>query len=174
MRYKSWPYFKDWGLIFGKDRAAGDITQAWQDIVQEEAQIPVPNEDVNPLEEGETESVNVGTKPGEASSSMKPCKRKRSRVTDVHNPQMFDMMSSFFSDVSGQIGSLVTKVGVEKDAKGQRQNLIKELANMPLSLEDKLTVTKKICANVNDVDIFYGLTEEQRITMVQMVLKGKY
>lgn len=24
MRYKSWPYYEDWKIIFGKDRATGD------------------------------------------------------------------------------------------------------------------------------------------------------
>lgn len=83
-------------------------------------------------------------------------------------------MSSFFTDVSSQIGALVSKVGTEKDAKGQRQNLIKELDDFPLSVTDKIIVAKRICSNVNDVDIFYGLDVQQREAMVYIVLNGSY
>lgn len=70
---------------------------------------------------------------------------------------------------------LVAKVRTEKDAKGQRHNLFKELAFLPLSSADKILVSKKkICANMNDVDIFYGLDDEQRAEMVSMVLNGSY
>lgn len=44
MRYKSWPYYKDWEVIFGKDRAQGDTSQVWQNVVEEEAYVPAPVE----------------------------------------------------------------------------------------------------------------------------------
>lgn len=78
------------------------------------------------------------------------------------NPQMVNLMNTFLTDFNSQIGALVAKVGSEKDARCQRQNLIKELADFPLSVTDKIIVAKMICANVNEVDIFYGLDHEQR------------
>lgn len=174
MRYKSWPYYKDWEIIFGKDRAAGDVSKAWQDMVRDDAYVPVPLEQTTTVDQDETASVNTGAKHGEGSSSMRSCKRKRPRVTEVQNTPTFELMSSFFTEVSSQIGALVSKVGVERDVKGQCQNLIQELAKLPLSLEDKLTVAKKISSNVEDVDIFYGLGDEERATMVKMALMGKY
>lgn len=174
MRYKSWPYYKDWEIIFGKDRATGDAAQVWQNIVHEEGYVPKPTDDTSPIAEDETESVNTVSKQGDTASSSKQSKRKRNRVTEVQNPHMVEIMSSFFTEMNSQICALVTRVGVEKDVKDQRQNLIKELGNLPLGLEDKITVAKKICANVNDVDIFYGLSDEERATMVQMVLNGTY
>lgn len=175
MRHKSWPYFKDWEVIFGKDRATGDTSGAWQDLLLSEARASVPRSATLPRETDETESVNIGVKSGKASSSLRTCKRKRGSALEVQNTKMADMMSSFFTEMNSQIGALVSKVGVEKDVKGQRQNLIKELGNLPflLSLEDKITVAKKICSNVNDVDIFYGLSDDQRATMVHMVMKGE-
>lgn len=35
MRYKSWPYFNDWGEIFGNDRATGDRSVSFTADVQE-------------------------------------------------------------------------------------------------------------------------------------------
>lgn len=126
----------------------------WQNVVEEEAYVPAPVAVTYMLDQDETESVNKGKKPGEPSSSMRPCKRKRPRVVEVQNNKMVDMMSSFFTEVNSQIGSLVSKVGAEKEGKGQRQNLVKELADLPLSLEDKITAAMKICGNREHLDIF--------------------
>lgn len=174
MRNKSWPYYKDWEIIFGKDRAAGDVAKAWQDMTKDDVYRPVPVEQTTTLDQEETASVNTGGKHGEGSSSMRSCKRKRPQVVEVQNTPTFELMSSFFTEVSSQIGSLVSKVGSERDAKGQRQNLVKELAKYPLSLEDRLTVVKRICASAEDVDIFYGLGEEERAAMVSMVLQNTW
>ncbi|XP_012835755.1 PREDICTED: uncharacterized protein LOC105956449 [Erythranthe guttata] len=35
MRYKSWPYFKDWTIIFGKDRATGESAEALADAIND-------------------------------------------------------------------------------------------------------------------------------------------
>lgn len=174
MRHKSWPYYKDWEIIFGKDRASGDVSKAWQDMVREQAYVPIPLEQNTTTDHDETASVNTGSKHGEASSSMRSCKRKRTRVQEVKNNPMADLKSSFFTDISSQIGTLISKVGAESNAKAQRQNLVRELGNLPLSLAEKLTVAKKICSDVEHVDIFYGLGDEERAEMVKMVLLGKY
>lgn len=182
MRYKSWPYFKDWEMIFGKDRATGETAEQWQNVADQEAYIPAPPEQCTPtdgddtLDQDENESVNEGVRHGETSSTIRKCKRKRGDRDKVVAPNvnMVDLMSSFFIDVSSQIGALVSKVGTEKDAKGQRQNLIKELDDFPLSVTDKIIVAKRICSNMNDVDIFYGLDVQQREAMVYIVLNGSY
>lgn len=116
----------------------------------------------------------MGAKHGKASSSIRRCKRKRGGDIEPRNTNMVNLTNSFFTNVSSQTGELVAKVGMEKDAKGQRHNLFKDLAFLPLSSADKILVSKKICANMNDVDIFCGLDDEQRAEMVAMVLTGSY
>lgn len=130
-------------MIFGKDRACEERTQVWQYVMQADSYISHPRPPSPPLEQYETESVNLGTNAVETSSSMRACKRKRDRVSEVPNTKMVDMMSTFFTDVHSQIEALVSKVGTEVDTKGQMKNFMKELTNFPLSLEEKIIVTKK-------------------------------
>lgn len=121
------------------------------------------------MDQDETESVSAGAKQGEILSSIRRC-----NAIATSNANMVNLMNTFFSDVNSQIVALVAKVGTEKDAKSQRYNLIKELANFPFSVTYKIIVAKMICANVNDVDIFSGLDLEQREARVTMVLNRSY
>ncbi|GFP91761.1 hypothetical protein PHJA_001320100 [Phtheirospermum japonicum] len=43
MRFKSWPYFHDWGEIFGKDRATGEHTEDLVEAVNEVLKDNEPN-----------------------------------------------------------------------------------------------------------------------------------
>lgn len=82
MRFKSWPYYPDWVIIFVKDRATGDQGATAPDIIKNKAYVPMPADDHTPLshpddhtpltqlddhtpfphpspEEDETESINI-------------------------------------------------------------------------------------------------------------------
>lgn len=51
MGYTSWPYFKDWEMIFGKDCATGETVESWQNVAEEEPYIPAPPEKLTPRAE---------------------------------------------------------------------------------------------------------------------------
>lgn len=82
-------------------------------------------------------------------------------------------MSTFFTEMHTQIGQLVSKVGAESDACSKRKNIFDALDKLPeLSVEDKLDVAKLLAKNSDYMDIFYGLTNENKATMVNQFLKS--
>ncbi|GFP95474.1 hypothetical protein PHJA_001691700 [Phtheirospermum japonicum] len=61
MRCKTWPFFKDWIDIFGKDRATIENAQGFDDVVNWVLRDPKPHEGMNTPEQGiEQESAGFG------------------------------------------------------------------------------------------------------------------
>lgn len=88
---------------------------------------------------------------------------------------MMEMMSTMFNDLNGQIGQLVTKVVANDDVRNQRRNLFNTLDHLQyLSVEDKLSVSKTICTNVEYHDIFSGLNEANKEAMVNMIIAKRF
>lgn len=81
------------------------------------------------------------------------------------------MMSTMFNDLNGKIEQLVTNVVANDDVRNQRSNLFNTLDHLQyLSVEDKLSISKTICTNVEYLDIFSGLNEANKEAMLNMII----
>lgn len=156
------------------------LVQSFEDVAEGPGFVPFPRQPSTMQDEttpngAETESANVSVNGGETSSirNARGRKRKRGQVQQPDNTNMVDLMSTFFADMHSQIGQLVSKVGAEADACSKRKELLDALDKLSnLSVEDKLDAAKFLAKNSEYMDIFYGLTDENKATMVNGILKG--
>ncbi|GFQ06669.1 hypothetical protein PHJA_002810900 [Phtheirospermum japonicum] len=183
MRYKTWPFFKHWIDIFGKDRATGENAQGFADTVdgtQTDSQPdPACGMNTQPVQVGEEESGGFrvddqsGTQ-GESSSISKKKKIKKRKANDVVEERFLDLMENFFAKTEGHLRDLAQHISFQQDAKQQRKAVFDVLNQMPfLSIEDKLTISKLLCKNNEDCDLFFSISDEYKDVMVKMMLKGR-
>lgn len=187
MRYKAWPFYNDWLNIFGKDRATGSTSAYCADVITKlvtggATNPPISLGDETAYNINATDAENLSHSGGETNSSTRSKRNEKRKRSSTHlneecrdDVPMVGMMSTFFSNVHSQIGELISKVGHQHNASLARRKLFDALAPLiHLSVDKKLEVAKLICANYEWVDIFYGLTDENKAVMVEQVLEGKW
>ncbi|XP_012853728.1 PREDICTED: uncharacterized protein LOC105973256 [Erythranthe guttata] len=140
MRYKSWLYFKDWTIIFGKYRATGESAEALADAINDISKqdkeagddsmggdhIPQPA-----MHSNENDSENMSSLHGEGymsnmqgegtstshQSRGKKKGNKRSRNDDLDG-RIVDMMADMtrtFAETKTCLGELAHRIGFEHD-----------------------------------------------------------
>lgn len=188
MRYKAWPLYNDWVIVFGRDRATGDTAHPIQvtlnNLANKEAQDTptMVHDDFGDNNNDMNESCGMSFSAGESQNSEATKSRvKRKKNTYRLNPevrddpQLIEMMSTFISSVHSQIGELISKVGHEHDVSEARKNLFDALAPIPyLTVDQKFEVSKFICSNEQYLDIFYGLSLENKEAMVRKILTKQW
>lgn len=156
---KSWPYFKDWAVIFGKDRATGEnseqVIEAINDFVRnDKGKSPVSNTSQyvnNQADPTSFQSESEFTLDNRAESALSPHKKnkltnKRQRIREQAVTPVADMMSAFFEKIDAKLGNLVTKVGIDHDLTYMRQQVTDALEPIcTLTKEEKLEVAMVIC-----------------------------
>lgn len=160
--------------------AVPHYAQSYGDVAPRSGFVPIRRQSFSLHDEvdtnaAETESVNGG----EINSSLggsRGRKRKRGSVQEPNPPanaNMVELMSSFFTGMQSQIGALVAKVGAEAENCSKRQRIFDALDRLAgLSVEEKLDVSKFLAKNPEYMDIFYGLSDENKATMVRQFLKS--
>ncbi|XP_012839985.1 PREDICTED: uncharacterized protein LOC105960374 isoform X2 [Erythranthe guttata] len=199
MRFKSWPYYSDWTIIFGKDRATGESAEALFDAVNDLTKQDKPASDASmggeniPFVTGspnDNESENMSSMHGEAYMSTlngegtststqrrgkkKMNKRPRSDDLEARMVDMMADMAKIFAETKTSLGELAQRIGFDHDASSTRRKVLDALTPLFLSVEDKIKVAKVVCGSANELDIFFGLDENERAVMVQMILEGRY
>lgn len=187
MRHKSWPYYKDWITIFGKDRATGESGSGWTDAAHrlargDKGKSPIPTSDdyipymghIN----SEFDDSDMSACRGESAcsptkSTKKTTTKKRPRQNDEMEFKMVDMMSKFFDQHNAHLEKLVNKLGSDESA-SQRKKVFDALDGMgQFSLSNKLKVATALCEK-KDFEIFFTTTEDNRQQLVWMILDGSY
>ncbi|KAK6130956.1 hypothetical protein DH2020_035304 [Rehmannia glutinosa] len=180
MRYKSWPMYKEWCDIFGKDRATGENAEVFHDVIQEilnggqpndarrePEQIPVtPNSQFQPDTTSEVR--------GESSTTNKNNRNKKRKTNDAMEDRFLDLMASFCEKANNRLGDLAQRIGFDQDTRQQLKVVFDALSEMSfLSVEDNLAITKQLCNNAQDLDMFFSLTDEYKGKMVKMMRDGR-
>ncbi|XP_042058988.1 uncharacterized protein LOC121803382 [Salvia splendens] len=122
MRNKTWPYFDEWNIIFGKDRANGDSAEGLKKAVNEldaqeamgntntsgEHSINVDKDDITGEED---DTVSVFQENG--TNGLKRSDRKR-KGDDSTNPT-FQLLSKMHADTTESLKSVSSRIGYEID-----------------------------------------------------------
>ncbi|GFP80602.1 hypothetical protein PHJA_000203500 [Phtheirospermum japonicum] len=181
MRFKSWTLYGDWCDIFGKDRATGENAQGFADAVDEIPRHPDATNGVDydvpsRFEPGSptVECENRSRRPAESSSTGRKGKRKK-RITDEPlTERVCQMIEALCEKTDTRLGDLAQRIGYEQDAKKQRTRVFDSMASMNfLTVEQKIAVSKKLCTNNDDADLFFSLDEDNKSVMVRMLLEGR-
>ncbi|KAK6153500.1 hypothetical protein DH2020_013139 [Rehmannia glutinosa] len=186
MRYKSWPLFKDWSEIFGKDRTTGENAQVFADVVQEVASggqsagTPLNPQNFRheqtptiPISETAVGDTNSACR-GESSSTKKNRNSKKRRPDDELEGRFIQVMKAFCEETNRQLGQLAERIGFDQDESKKRQAVFDALKDIDfLTVEDKLKVAKQLCNNNKDLDLFFSLSDDLKPVMVKMTIKGR-
>ncbi|KAG8368383.1 hypothetical protein BUALT_Bualt15G0039800 [Buddleja alternifolia] len=189
MRHKSWPLYKDWCEVFGKDRATGENAEAFEDVARElrnntkgkdngkEKEVrgnQVPN--FNPTEDFD-EAHSMSDCHGENSVSGKnKSTGKRKTIDDSdHYMQMYmNMMGSFCDRTDSRLGEIAMRVGSEHDAKVSRKAVFEALSQITsLEMEDRIYVATELVNNTKKLDLFFSMPIDAQTAMVKMMLQGR-
>ncbi|KAG8390219.1 hypothetical protein BUALT_Bualt01G0061100 [Buddleja alternifolia] len=187
MRYKTWPLYKDWVEIFGKDRATGEGAEGFADVVEEQVHRPHVNlaDKENELggdyvpfysnpQADECQSMSFSNA-NDGGSSKSSNKRKR-KVVDENDDRFIDLMTSFCDKTNERLGDISRRIGFEHDASLSRKAVYETLGDLgsSLNMEGMILVSHLIVNNTKNMDLFFSLPKDGRKTMVHMILEGKF
>ncbi|KAG8367418.1 hypothetical protein BUALT_Bualt16G0069800 [Buddleja alternifolia] len=147
MRHKSWPLYKDWCQIFGKDRVTSENAEAFADVVQDLLHKDNGKEDAG----------------GDYVPIFPPTKNEEGDL-----PTLICRGASSLGDIS-------RRIGFEHDASNYRKQLFETLEILEdLTVEDKITVSGMLVNNTKNRDFFFSLPDQAKGVMVKMMLDGRY
>ncbi|XP_042024232.1 uncharacterized protein LOC121771504 [Salvia splendens] len=178
MRNKPWPYFDEWKIIFGKDRANGDSAEGIKKAVNEldaqeamgntntsgEHSINVDKDDITG-EENDTVSVfqEKGTK------GLKQSGRKR-KGDDSTDPT-FHLLSKMHADTTESLKSVSSRIGYEIDLSNKRTNIVKILGGIPgLAQRDKFEAIRILLEKQEHLDVVFALPEFELLDYITYIL----
>ncbi|KAH6771362.1 hypothetical protein C2S52_016165 [Perilla frutescens var. hirtella] len=185
MRSKSWPLYKDWCEIFGKDRTTGEHAETFADVVQdllqkdeESMHTSTGNDYTQFTSSNQDEEIGDDfmsmSREGTSSSTKMKGKGKKRKSLDSLDDRFLDLMNVFCEKTDSRMGELVQRIGFEHDASLSRKKVYKALGNMNhLTDEEQIFVAKSLCNNTKDLDLFFSLPDEKKVVMVRMILNGK-
>ncbi|KAG8371437.1 hypothetical protein BUALT_Bualt13G0087500 [Buddleja alternifolia] len=134
MRHKSWPLYKDWCQIFGKDRATGENAEAFADVVQDLLHKDHGKEDAggdyvpifHPIGNEEGDSPTSICRGASTVSGKSKASKKRKSMDDDDN-EFMDIMRSYCDKMDSKLGDISRRIGFEHDASNYRKQLFETL-----------------------------------------------
>ncbi|KAH7862312.1 hypothetical protein Vadar_002855 [Vaccinium darrowii] len=165
LRFKSFPYYDDWSLIFDNDRATGDMAKSAADVVE-----ALGVEDVNgdEVHEGST-TVNKNDK-----SPPEPPKKK-AKVSETLMTGLSDLGDKLIGSLefsAGKFDMLGSRMGYQHDLSAKRGAVNEAQKNLPITVEQKVTAGMAITEETQRVDYFFSLTPDEEKMKVKKTLDG--
>ncbi|KAH7839473.1 hypothetical protein Vadar_004600 [Vaccinium darrowii] len=158
LRFKSFPYYDDWSLIFGNDRATGDMAESAADVVE------TLGVDGNEVLEGST-TVNKNDK-----SPAEP-KKKKAKVSDTLMTGLSDLGDKLIGSLESSASKFYmigSRMGYQHDLSAKRGAVNEALKNLPLTVEQRITTGMAITEEARKVDYFFSLTsDEEKMVMLK-------
>ena len=175
MRNKQLPFYDDWCIIFGKDRATGEFAEGPTDAVENMEKEADNNNGMPQQSEGgvgvEMDFSMSATNP--SSSNSEKGKKKRPRATDAITQGLTDFadrLGTYLERSSGQLEFIGYRMGYHHDLSNARRSINAELLKLPIGPDDKLAALDIIAASAQRVDVFSSLSEEDKLRYIIRLL----
>lgn len=179
MRYKSWPYYEDWQVLFGKDRANGENAE---DILDAS----------NALDDDITTGDDIGFDDGVSLEDMAENEAASDgishsvnrRASPIPKPKKSKMAAeiSGIKEVLGEIGkktderlaTLAEGIGYEAQLGKARKGAFEQLGRIgTLSIDDRFDVCEILGKERDKLEIFMGLPDSALPLFVARLLRNK-
>lgn len=191
MRTKSWPYWNDWKIIFGKDRAtggtseglgeavansspdepitsigeSGDYYPRFDDFLGPEQVPPTYTNDV--VEDNSAQSEQVA-----AATVAAPKKIKRKRRGCEDDSGLVDLLGKLHAETNARLETLSARIGYEMDLGKARKEIFGHLGNIPQLTEAQRYDLCDIIGKENSrLEIFTGLPDVSKAGYVMRILE---
>ncbi|KAL6583866.1 hypothetical protein OROMI_003155 [Orobanche minor] len=181
VRYKSWPYYDNWLVIFGKDRANGeaaeDVLEAWRDIIQtlESETFPMGPNGVNEMNI-DTQSAHEGTHDSVSHTHNldqpeKPKGNKRKAGGEMQG--VCDVLREIGDKTHARLRDLTKRIGYDFDVSIKRKEAFELLSAIEgLSLEERFDVCDLLAKEIEKLDVFMGLPQDAREAYMMRILSS--
>ena len=187
LRFKSWPYYEDWKLVFGKDRATGqgafdtDQANASYTSHQRSADLGllspdmlIPDAYVDGVDatapaslSDQTDSVFSNAVESQGTARVAK-KRKRGASLDG----FADVMAKLHEGTNARLDHLATRIGYEFDVTKARKELFQMMSLIQgLTLAQVFIASDAILAKGERLDYFMSLPEGAREAYVWHALE---
>lgn len=179
MRYKSWPFYRDWCEIFVKERIIRENTEDIADAVQEletnKGKEKEAGAEFGCVFEGHDDENEMSVCQPQSNGTEKKQSPKKRKMSDCSSDPFVTAINVFCDKLDARFEDIAKRIGFEYDISNARRELYAELGRLPgLQVRDKLTVAKFLVNKTGDLDLFFSLPEEDRVEMVKMILAGEY
>ncbi|KAL1550175.1 hypothetical protein AAHA92_18174 [Salvia divinorum] len=192
MRFKSWPMWEDWKLIFGKYRATGDVSEDSHDSYNV---YNVPNKvgsgvggadfSADPAYHSKTTHSKTTPSPQQdplgtpdestgqsmhASQQSKINGKKRKAPSDLVG--LIDVLKKMQEDTNLRLDKLISRIGFEFDVSKLRKEVVAMVEAIPgLTLLQQIDVAEIILDKVERIELFMCLSEASRPTYMMRALE---
>ncbi|GFY86781.1 hypothetical protein Acr_05g0004200 [Actinidia rufa] len=171
MRNKSFPYYEDWLVLFGKDRATGDLAEGPADSVaaietEEATKEQGPDSPVLQFSAADMESMsaNIGTSSAHTSSNANSKKRGRAAYgTPKVLADMADAFGIMFENTNNRMAEIAQRIGYAHDLSQQRRQVNAELSQLPLDSNQRLRAATMIVQDAQRMDLFFSLSHDEKV-----------
>ena len=170
----TFPFYEDWVVLFGKDRATGEgavgPAEAAEAVDREEALGEGDDTNFTINIDDMDFSGNSGSGGGATSTPTSKGGKKRARASDLAS--MADSFATLVEKAHTSMNELSKRIGYAQDISQARKNVFAELMKLPLQSNDRLRAADEIVKNDKRVDLFFSLPDDHKMEFVCMVLTG--
>ncbi|KAL6506053.1 hypothetical protein OROHE_022772 [Orobanche hederae] len=159
LRFKAFPYYNDWCMIFGNDRATGEMAESAADAADAMGAYDVDADGLRArlakraLNDGSSASRNNNS-PHES--------KKKPKICDV----VMSGLSNFGDKIISSFEMSASKLEMLLSAKRSAVN--EALKKLPITAEQRVRAGIAITQEAQKVDYFFSLTsDEEKMIMVQ-------
>ena len=165
----TFPFYEDWVVLFGKDRATGKGVEGPAKAVKvvyreeglgegDETNFTINIDDMD-------FSGNSGSRGGATSTPTSKGGKKRARASDLAS--MADSFATLVEKTHTSMNELSKRIGYAQDMSQARKNVFAELMKLP---NDRLRAANEIVKNDKRMDLFFSLPDDHKMEFVCMVL----
>ncbi|GMP70805.1 hypothetical protein CsSME_00029503 [Camellia sinensis var. sinensis] len=183
MRNRPFPFYEDWLILFGKDRATGELAEDPADAVA-----AMEKEDANATTEGEQSPVeqfsmnmsdmdysmstssNISNRADSTKTRKKVARHTERIPTDLS--EMAKNLGSFIENTNTTMVEIAHRIGHSHDLSQQRRLVNEKLLKLPMSTTQRLMAASMIVKDEDKVDLFFSLDENDKIEWVSLLLEG--
>ncbi|GFS32816.1 hypothetical protein Acr_00g0024850 [Actinidia rufa] len=160
---KTFPYYDDWAILFGRDRA----TEAGAEDPTQMEQVYTPN----PLQDSVVDDVEDFYAPLFDDQFMNsPYGRKRTRMGDVEDVR--ESLGHWCKESLGYMEKLANSLGYEKELATRHATIPGELEKLNLTLIQQFKLASIIGDKEERVDQFLNTRDERKQAWTEAVLNG--
>ncbi|KAF7138887.1 hypothetical protein RHSIM_Rhsim07G0014400 [Rhododendron simsii] len=157
LRFKSFPYYEDWCMIFGNDRATGEMAESAADT---EVNLNEASKETG----GDSTTVNTIDKSPEEQSKKK-AKVSENILAGMNN--FADKLGIYFERSDAKIEMLGGRMGYAHDLSKKRSEVNDALRKLPITVESRVLAGMAITQDAQKVDHFFSLDDEEKMIMVK-------
>ncbi|GFS37804.1 hypothetical protein Acr_00g0054040 [Actinidia rufa] len=156
MRNKTFPYYEAWLVLFGKDRATGDLAEG----------------PANSVAAIETEQASKENFPESPVLQFSAADMESTKGISKGLAEMADAFGIMFENTNNRMAEIAHRIGYAHDLSQQRRQVNAELSQLPLDSNQRLRAASMIVQEAERIDLFFSLSQEEKVEWVFMLLSG--